>query len=293
MTLIRAVAVVLLALGSLLAFAPGLARAQDPDPPVEDAPFDTSPDTAPSKTPPAVRDFAIGEVADWALPEGFSLIGPEAAKALGETLEADCVGVILSDDRTWAAYVYHAPDEAIDVGNGQVRAWDIMKIIHNTVKHQSPGKQPAVRWHAEPKYVAKRDEFTWSLRIPQAGAVPANAYMYAPRKPIAHVHNTVILTRRGYLQMAVTTTAEDARFGRRTLKSVMSGLTIRPGQRFSDRTDDDPEPEHGLSYIITGEVTSVSSWNWRQSFGSAWKTGLLVGLAVLVGGIIRKVRSKS
>lgn len=229
------------------------------------------------------QKFTLGGVADLSLPYGYRITDSDDARmimaSLNDPIPDDLVAILAPASGKWMAILEYSPA-------GYVKKPGVAQLDTNAVLQQAlnamndkPGESSvtSLSWQSQPTYDAHKHLLTWSFQVvsPSGKLLSQTAVMFG---------------RHGILQVTV---AQPASLGGAPLNQVVSSISFKDGERYSDYQKGDKAVQIALADLISGAKPAQMAESSGGNFGTvaAWIYGGL-GICVVAGGLMMVFRRK-
>jgi uncharacterized membrane-anchored protein len=241
---------------------------------------------------------SLRDVATLKIPEKYSFLNADQSKALLESLgnrtSGNEIGLIASESDNWSVVVeFHEVGYVSEDGWQTLDATAILEAIRETDRRANPEREhhgwtaiDVHDWESPPRYDPVGHTMEWAVRATSGKTGVINRVIS-------------VLVRRGVLQFILVnqhpSPATDS-----TLRQLLRGLAVEPGERYVDRQPGDRTAAGGLMRLVSGleaPETSESSNSplpatFSRTFSLAnywWLVGILTGVGgFLVGRRFRR-----
>lgn len=244
-------------------------------------------------------DIPFADQAVLHLPEEMAFIPTAQAAALmkswGNNVGNGFRGMILStrQDRRWVITIDQVAEGYVK--DDDARNWnanDLLQSLKDGTEAQNKERAalgiPAldiVGWVEPPNYDSSRHRLVWSLEAVERGAKPdAEATVN---------YNTYALGRDGYYEINLLTGMSTVDSDKPIVQNVLSRFEYNDGKRYQDfNAETDHVAEYGIAALIAGVAAKkLGLLAIIGVFFAKFAKIILVGLAVIGGGIAKLVRS--
>lgn len=225
------------------------------------------------------QKVTLGDFADINVPQGYRLTDVHGARmvldSINNPIPDDLVGILAPTSGKWMAVLQYSP-------KGYVKNPDVTKInttaVLKRVLEQINGKQTkasvvSLDWQSQPSYDANSHLLEWSLIV----TTPSSAKVLN--------QTAVLLGRHGVMQVTIAQPSSLANAP--SLKQLVSNVTFKGGERYTDYQTGDKVAEIGLAELISGEKHAQTAGFFGGGFGAvaAWIYGGFA-ICLVTGGIV-------
>jgi uncharacterized membrane-anchored protein len=232
---------------------------------------------------------SIGDKATINIPEGFAFLGAADTKKfmeMNQNIASDSEYVIAPTSLGWFAVFEFNPtgyvkdNETIDANQVLESVKDGTAAGNEERKKHGWSTMSITGWRFQPQYDSQTKLLEWSFMAKDD----------ATNSPIVN-YNTRLLGRTGVMQVLLVADPGVIDTAVGTLKTVLTGYTFVPGEKYSEFKQGDRVAEFGLAALIAGGAAAVAA---KKGFfaviagflAAAWKF-----IALLVVGAFTWLKS--
>lgn len=227
---------------------------------------------------------SIGDKGTINIPEGFAFLGAADTKKfmeLNQNLAADDEYLIAPKSLAWFAVFEFNPTGYVK-DNDTIDANQVLDSVKEGTaagneerKKRGWSTMSITGWRFQPQYDSQAKLLEWAFMAKDD----------ATNSPIVN-YNTRLLGRTGVMQVLLVADPGVIDTAVGSLKTVLTGYTFVPGERYSEFKQGDRVAEFGLAALIAGGAAAVAAKKGffaaiAAFFAAAWKFIVLVVVAAL------------
>lgn len=268
-------------------------------PTAADTAFDTAMAAAKRVSRAGPQDIPLAAQGQLKLPAGLRYVPePEATQLLNAMgnpgRDPQQLGLVFPDGGGWFAILRFEP--AGYIKDDDARDWDTAALLKSFQDGTAAANEerlkmgaPAIEvlgWAEAPAYRADSHRLVWAMSSRHVGA-PADA-------PQGVNYNTYVLGREGYLSLNLVTGLKDLPAHKPQALALLENLSFDAGKRYADfDSKTDKVAEYGLAALVVGVAAKkLGLLAVVLGFGAKFAKVILLGLALVGGGLARFVKRK-